>query len=165
MSDITRLEQLRTKLKIDEHSLEIELRDYPRLVDEVGQEHVNAISLRDEAKQTLDETEARVDSDIRRDAAVNEEKVTEKDVESQKRLSPTVIKANKRYFELKHLAAQWGVLKEAIEKRSYALSKLVDLYIANYYSEIEKKGSTDLKTIQASRAKSELAKRRREMVD
>lgn len=159
-----KLEDLRKKLQIDEHSLEIELKNFPNLVDDVGQASVLAISYRDEAKQELDEIEAKVDSEIRSEAAEANEKVTEKDVESQKKLDPKVKAANKKFLDLKLEAAQWGVLKEAFEKKSYALSKLVDLYIANYYSEIEKKGNTSLKTMQSQRAKTELAERRRRIL-
>lgn len=156
-----KLEQLRSKLKIDEHALEIELKNYPNYVDDVGQAHVLAISDRDEAKQALDEIEAKVDSEIRSEAVAAGDKITEKDVESQKRLDPKVKAANRKFLDLKLEAAQWGVLKEAVEKRSYALSKLVDLYLASYYSEIEKKGDVDFKNVQSQRVKRELAERRK----
>ena len=156
----SKLEEYREKLLINEHSLETELRDLPKLVDDIGQEHVLVIADRDEAKQELDEIEAKVDAEIRRDAAIADEKITNPEVESQKKLNPKVKAANKKFLDLKLEASQWGVLKEAVEKRSYALSKLCDLYIANYYSEIEKKGSGDFKTVQSQRAKQELKERR-----
>lgn len=159
-----KLEQFRQKLLINEHALEIELRELPKLVDDIGQAHVLVISDRDEAKQELDEIEARVDAEIRKDAALADEKVTNPEVESQKKLNPKVKAANKKFLDLKLEAAQWGVLKEAVEKRSYALSKLCDLYISNYYSEIEKKGNSDFKSVQSQRVKQEL-KDRRQRVD
>ena len=158
---MNKLESFRAKLQIDEHSLEIELRDYPKFVDDIGQAHVLAISDRDAAKDDLDQIEAKADYEIRESAALADEKITNPEVESQKKLDPKVKAANKKFLELKLLAAQWGVLKEACEKRSYALSKLVDLYIANYYSEIEKKGEGDFKTMQSHRVKIELKERRK----
>ena len=155
------LERLQKKLQIDEHGLEIALRDLPTLIEEVGQAYVLSISERDEAKQELDEIEAIVDSEIRSEAVANDEKVTEKDVDSQKKLDKRVKAANKKFLDLKLESAQWGVLKEAFEKRSYALSKLVDLYISNYYSDIEKKGNGDFKTVQSHRVKKELSERRK----
>lgn len=159
----SKLDEYREKLLINEHGLEIELRNLPKLVDDIGQEHVLVIADRDEAKQELDEIEAKVDAEIRRDAAIADEKITNPEVESQKKLNPKVKAANKKFLDLKLEASQWGVLKEAVEKRSYALSKLCDLYIANYYSEIEKKGSGDFKTVQAHRAKVELSERRKKV--
>lgn len=158
-----KLEELRAKLLINEHALELELKNYPELVDEVGQAYVLAMSERDQSKDDLDEILAKVDGEIRSTASANDEKITEKEVESQKKLDSKVKAANKRFLDLKLEAAQWGVLKEAIEKRSYALSKLVDLYISNYYSEIEKKGDGDFKTVQSHRVK-EINKERRERV-
>lgn len=160
-----KLEELRKKLLIDEHALELELKNYPALIDEVGQACVLAISDRDEAKEDLDEVQAVVDAQIRRNAAIADEKITEKEVESQKKLNAKVKAANQNFLDLKLEAAQWGVLKEAFDKRSYALSKLVDLYIANYYSEIEKKGNVDFKTVQSQRIKGALADRRRVGID
>jgi hypothetical protein len=157
----SKLEQYREKLLINEHSLEVELRDLPKLVDDIGQEHVLVIADRDEAKQELDEVEAKVDAEIRRDASLADEKITNPEVESQKKLNPKVKAANKKFLDLKLEASQWGVLKEAVEKRSYALSKLCDLYIANYYSDIQKKGDGDFKTLQSHRVKEELKERRK----
>lgn len=154
----SKLEALRAKLIIDEYHLELMLKQHPELVYDVGIELAFAISNRDQAKQNLEEIEAVVDNEIRQNAI---DKVTEKDVESQKRRDKKVIAHNEDFLALKHLAAQWGVLKEAFDQRSYAISKLVDLYLANYYSNIEKNGETEFKTVQADRIKTHNREQRR----
>ena len=131
MTDIVNLEN---KLHIDEHALDIALREHPDLVYDVSLALAQAISIRDMTKLELDETEAEVDKEIRRAAHVSDDKVTEKEVESHKKLDKRVKSANRKFLEEKLKAAKLTALTEAYEKRSYALSKLVDLYLANYYS-------------------------------
>ncbi|MDE1868209.1 MAG: hypothetical protein KGI08_10940 [Thaumarchaeota archaeon] len=157
---MSNLEKLKEKLKIDEHALEIAIREHPELVYDVGMELANAISQRDFAKQEFEEVEALVDADLRRQAAISEEKTTETQIASNKKLNPKVKDASRKFQELKLKADQWGVLKESFNQRSYALSKLVDLYLANYYSNIEKSGTSEFKTVQADRIKQELKSRR-----
>jgi hypothetical protein len=158
------IEDLEQKLKIDEHGLEIELRDHPDSFYKVAAELSLAISLRDEAKQKLDETESRVDIEIRAEAARLGEKVTEKEVLSRVKTDKAFTDATDRFFELKARAAKISALKEAFEQKSYALSKLTDLYIANYYSQqdkLENNYSAQVKTIRAEQVKKQLADRRK----
>lgn len=132
MTDIKKLE---SALLIDQHSLDTALREHPDLFYKVATELALAISNRDEAKQNLDETEAQVDLEIRAECARLNEKTTEKEVMSQCKIDKKVKLANDKMLEEKYNAAKWTALKEAYESRSYALSKLVDLYIVGYYSD------------------------------
>lgn len=156
------LKQLEDKLKIDEHALDIALREHPDLFYKVATELALAISNRDEAKQVLDETEAEVDMELRKDAATSGAKTTEKEIESNKKVDSKVKSANDKFLEERFNAAKWTALKEAYEARSYALSKLVDLHLANYYSsnEDKKTGGTTLRDVRSSHVKQELAARR-----
>lgn len=152
MVDLTRLEQ---KLKIDEHALDVALREHPDLFYQVATELAMAISHRDGAKQDLIEIESEVDMQLRKAAAAAETKTTEKEVESNRKTDKRVIKANSNYLEAHLKAAKWAALKEAYESRSYALSKLVDLHLASYYSTNESKvvsGST-LRDVRANQVK------------
>lgn len=162
---MAKLEALRAKLQIDEHHLEVMLRQHPELVYDVGIELANAISNRDEAKQDIEIIEAQADGDIRSVAERTGDKITEKDVESQKKLDPKVQEANKKFLRLKKESAEFAVLKEAFDQRSYAISKLVDLYLANYYSNIEKKGEAQFKIVQADRIKTHNREQRRVRVE
>lgn len=154
------LDDLKNKLTIDEHALEIALREHPQLMYDAGMQLATSISQRDESKQKLDEIEALVDKELRQAAATSGEKTTEKEIESNKKLDKRVKAANDDFLESKLTAQQWQVLKDSFEQRSYALSKLVDLYIANYYSTIERKSDVDLKTVQSQRVKQALVNKR-----
>jgi hypothetical protein len=174
MTDIKKLE---AKLAINEHALDVALREHPDLFYKVAVELALAISNRDEAKQDLEETEAEVDMELRKDAALISVKTTEKEIESNKKADKRVKSANDRFLAERLNAARWTALKESFEQRSYALSKLVDLYLANYYSSSDSpknlanyysssdspkmSGTTTLRDIKANEVKQELAERRK----
>jgi hypothetical protein len=156
------LKQLEAKLRIDEHALDIALREHPDLFYKVATELALAISNRDEAKQDLEEIEAQVDMELRKAAAVSDTKTTEKEIESNKKVDKKVKAANDKFLEERFNAAKWTALKEAYEARSYALSKLVDLFLANYYSanEDNRTGATTLRDARAQHVKKDLVERR-----
>lgn len=154
------LAQLEAKLRIDEHALDVALREQPDLVYAVSQQLALAISERDQAKLELEEQEAETAIDLREDAEANDEKITDKSVEAQVKADPSVQRLAKTFIKSKAEAAKWAALQEAYEQRSYALNKLVDLYLANYYGNFEKTGG-DYKNIKAKEVKEELATRRK----
>lgn len=149
------LKQLESNLVIDQHALDQALREHPDLFYKVATELALAISHRDEAKQDLDQMEATVDAELRRAAAVSEDKVTEKQIESNKNTDKRVVAANDKFLSEKYETAKWTALKDAYEQRSYALSKLVDLYLANYYSsqEDKKTHAPAMREVQANKIK------------
>ena len=154
-------EELKKKLAIDEHALEIELRDHPELVNQVGEGSVYAASHRDAAKQELEELEALVDRELRLEASKSEDKVTEKQIESNKKIDPRIVRAMGSYLDLKLEAALWSTLSDAFDKRTSALSRLTELYLSNYYSKIEPRGREDMRTIKADQNKKAVAEQRR----
>lgn len=133
------IEDLEQGLRIDEHALEIELKEHAETFYKVSSHVAMSLSKRDEAKQALEEKEAEVDMELRKAASLSEERVTDTAIANQKKSDPKVKAANANFLRLKKEATQWETLKEAYQQRSYALSKLVDLYIANYYSDMEYK--------------------------
>ena len=159
------LKQLEAKLQINEHSLDVALREHPDLFYKVASELVSAISYRDAAKQAIIEMEAKIAMELRDEAAKNDEKITDKTVEASVRNDGRFKAANENYLEEHHKAAKWAALKEAYESRSYALSKLVDLYISNYYSSNEgsKTGATAFRETQANHIKDHNKRKRVEV--
>jgi hypothetical protein len=149
------LQQLEQKLMIDEHALDVALREHPDLFYKVASELALAISYRDEAKQELDQIQAQVDSELRKAALISDQKITETSIQSNKNVDKRVIAADDKFLEKRYNAAKLTALKEAYEQRSYALSKLVDLYLANYYStqEDKKTGGAAVRDVQADRVK------------
>lgn len=156
------IKQLEDKLRIDEHSLDVALREHPELFYRVATELALSISKRDEAKLEMDQIEAKVDMDLRADAAKIGTKTTEKEIESNKKVDRKVISVNEKFLAERYNSAKWTALREAYEQRSYALSKLVDLYLANYYSsqEDKKTGATDFRTARAEHIKEENRRKR-----
>lgn len=162
---MTDLKKLEDKLKIDQHALDIALREHPDLFYKVASELALAISNRDEAKQDVDDIEATVDMELRRAASVSEDKVTEKAIESNKWADKRVVSANDKFLEARFEAAKWAALKEAYESRSYALSKLVDLYVVGYFSDkSDSKHDNASYELQSSQIKKVNATRRREVL-
>lgn len=149
------LSKLKQGLRIDEHSLDTALRDHPDLFYDVSIALALAISNRDEAKQNLEEIEAEVDIEIRSETARMNEKTTEGQIQSLKKVDPKVKTANDKFLEEKLNAANLTALKEAYEQKSYALSKLVELYLANYYvtNQDKKTGAPDLRAARANQIK------------
>lgn len=151
----TNINELKKGLRIDEHALDHALRDHPVLFYNVSAELALAISNRDEAKQDLEEVEAVVDMELRKSAAVSGERTTEKEIESNRKTDQRVKSANDKFLVEKLNAANLAALKEAFEQKSYALSKLVDLYLANYYSsnEDKKAGGPTLRDVRSQQVK------------
>ena len=157
------IEDLEQGLKIDEHALEHELKEHADTFYKVSSQLVMAISRRDEAKQAMEECEAKVDMELRKDAALSEERVTDTAIAKQLKSDSRVKAANSNFLKLKNEAARWETLKESFQQRSYALSKLVDLYIANYYSDLEYKSQKTpnrLHDAKADRVRATLSERR-----
>jgi hypothetical protein len=130
------LEELDARLTINEHKLEEEAAIQPDMFYRVAKRLALEISRRDAAKQGLEDVEARVDVDIRRMMEQDEAKITEKAIDSQKRLHPKVKEARQLLLDATQTVGEWGALREAYQQRSYAIAHLVDLYIRNYYGEI-----------------------------
>jgi hypothetical protein len=157
------IQLLEKKLAINEHGLEEALREHPTLFYHVASETALSMSRRDEAKQSLEETVAAVMMDIRREAERRDEKVTDKSVEAECKSDATVRKANKFYLDAKLGADKWSALRDAYVQRSHALSKLVELYLNQYYAstQSDRVGSDTFRTMEAQRIKQGVAEKRR----
>lgn len=125
------LTQLRDKLLIDKHCLDDELVHQAQYLETVSSAYAQAVSERDLAKENLRVTDADLSLSIR--DALNGEKVTEALITSKILLDAVHKKAfedlNAAEFRVNELAG----LKESFLQRSYALNKLAELYIANYF--------------------------------
>jgi K+-sensing histidine kinase KdpD len=132
MTDL-RISELENMLILDENALDEALEQQPDLFYRVSKELALTVSRRDFAKQTKEEVEATVDAKIRHTAAVQDEKITERQIESEKRLHKDVQKAIKDLFVLNEKVGHLSALKEAFQQRSYVLKSLCDLYIAGYF--------------------------------
>jgi hypothetical protein len=149
-------------LFIDKNALDEALEQQPDIFYRVSKTYAQLISLRDQAKQELQEVEADTDLDIRKVAARDEEKITEGEIKARVRIDKEVKKANERYMSLTNQAAQYGALKEAFMQRSYVLKDLTQLYSANYYGANVESAKGDMRDHKAARVRREQTKMRRE---
>lgn len=129
------LEELEAGLIINKDALDEALQIQPDVFYQISKALASLVSQRDAAKQQLGDVEARVDAKLRQAAAVSEEKITEKVVESNKRLDKDVKAATDTYLELGAYVGQYTALKEAYQMRAYALKDLASLYIAGYFGD------------------------------
>jgi len=128
------LEQFEDALRINEDQLNEALEEQPDLVYRVSQVLALQISRRDAAKQWLANQEAVIDAQLRRTSALGKERVTDKAIEAQRRVSVNVVNATNQLLRMEHSVRQWQNLKEAFIQRGHALRELVALYVNNYYA-------------------------------
>lgn len=155
-------QRLSAKLRIDRNQLEDELVDQAEIFEELGGHLSLLISRRDAAKQFLSDTEAHIEGSIRKSARDQEAKTSAREVEAKVRVSANVQKAYRTFARLSYAVGQFAALKEAFQQRSYALSKIVDLYLAHYYSTTgtSRTGGEGLKTARADKARTEMSRMR-----
>lgn len=131
---------LETGLQIDRNNLDEIVEQHPSLYYEVSKRMAMLVSQRDAAKQYIKEIEGHVYLNIRNKARADGEKITENELAALQVTNKEVIKAHDTYAELSGEVGKWGALKDAYEQRSYAIKDEVQLYLANYYSEVSDAG-------------------------
>ena len=156
------LEQMEGALQISEHDLDEALLQQPQLYFQVSRQLALTTSLRDAAKQNLAIVEARTDLNIRRAAREKKLDQTEKEVKSQVIMHLDMEKANKALLALELEHDEWQAMEKAFDQRMKALSKLVDLYLKNYWAESGLTRDQDsMKSHNANLARNDMAAARR----
>lgn len=155
------LDQLEGDLKIDEYALNDVCREHPTLFYRVARELAFAISRRDAAKVELERTEGQITLSMRDQARDVGEKTTVDEIKARVRESNQYMTAAERLAMRQMEVGEWSALKEAFSQRSYALNHMVDLYLANYYGNIERRESVEDRERNADRARERLAEMRR----
>lgn len=149
---------MESALQINRDALEEACCTHPELLHEVSNRLAILISKRDESRQTLKEVEAKADAEIRHDAEVSGDKITEKVVESQKMVHNKVKAARDGAFEFEKQCGQMTALKEAFYARGFAIRDLIQLHIANYYGSDMEKSGRDMRSSNADTARKEQSK-------
>lgn len=130
------LAELETELRIDRNDLESALEMQPDSFFRVAVQATLTSSRRDAAKQRLAELEADKDATLRHDARVADDKVTEKEIESEKRRDPGIKEMQRELLRLNAKLGLISALKDAFIQRSYVLKDLCLLQINGLYSEL-----------------------------
>lgn len=126
--------KLENNLRIDKDALEEALLEQANHFYHASTKLSLWTSRRDAAKQQQQLIEAQTDGQIRHDAELAKEKITEKEVDSLKRQDKDVQKAQNDLLRYNHTVARFSNLVEAFKQRGYVLKELVALYLANYYA-------------------------------
>lgn len=147
------IEELEKMLVIDEHELDSALEEHPDAFYQVSRALAQAISVRDAAKRAMEETEARVDLQIRRDADVSGTKTTEAGIKAELTLNAKVKQVREYYAECVSAVGKLQALMDSFRQRSYAISSLVELHTAGYFSVAERRGGNSEKNLRAERNK------------
>jgi len=123
---------------IDEYNLEKEWIGQPKLYFTWAKRAADCRSRFDEAKTNLDLVRAEVDQEIRETPAkygFGEKKPTEKAIESLVVQHERVVRAMHNLVTMRHAYDIAQAAVAALDHRKTALERLVQLHLANYYSE------------------------------
>ena len=158
-----KIEDLEYALRIDEYALEEAVQRNPDLFYRVARQTALAISRRDEAKQDWEDAKADADLDVR-NAIQEGDRYPETAIQQDVRRDKKVRSAYQSFLTAKKQVQRWEALERAYEKRSMALNKLVDLSVANYFSDTpnNSRNMGQVRDIRVKEIKRSLADKRRE---
>lgn len=140
-SIVISFDKLKTYLAIDKDDLDTCLMEQPSIFFEVATALANANAERDAAKLVLEEEQAKLDQDLRKQAERAGEKVTESSLQNKLRILPKIQELQAKFADSRHKAEAWSVLKESFIQRSFMLRELVALYISQRHDHAMEAGS------------------------
>lgn len=126
-------------LLIDINNLDNVCIQQPVLFDTIGSEYVNAISMRDKAKEDLNTIDAQLSITIRKEADVNNVKLTEKKTAELVQTHLNHKEAVEKFLHYKLEADKWGVKKEAFSQRKDMIEQICRLNLSLQYSNVDTK--------------------------
>jgi hypothetical protein len=135
-TNIRLLETYENQLVIDKLDLDNVLINQAELYEKVGQEAVNATSMRDNIEADLDSVKAALDYDVRQTAATAGERTTEDKIKNSIIRHPHFQKLTSELLEWSMLSHRWRTLLKSFEQRATMLGKLTNLYTSNYYGDV-----------------------------
>jgi hypothetical protein len=150
------IEELEANLSIDQNALEDSVRLQPDLFYDVAKQLSLTISRRDAAKRELKRVEAETYLEMREDAAGEDRRVTETEIESRVRLNTQVQQAEDQLANLELETGLLFALQNSFTQRNDALEALVKLYLANYYGISTDRAGNLLRTGEAEVARERL---------
>lgn len=122
-----------SQLRIDKHNLDEEFVRQPELMQRASSRYAMAISIRDEAKDKVKQVEAEIEQNMR-DRQPEGRGVTDKAVKAMVDAHPRRKQAVEAYVASVREAAEWEGMFESFKNRGFALTELVKLFLADYYS-------------------------------
>lgn len=128
------LRELAEGLSIDQHALDEALIKNGQLFHEIADACALALSRRDAAKDELKVTEAEVDQSIRVGMSKDGTKLTADNIMRMIIVHKDVVAATARLRNRDEDLARLTALKESYTQRSYAIKDLVSLHLAAYFN-------------------------------
>lgn len=125
MAKTMTLEEFKDLLQIDRSDLESCLEDQGTIFWQLGEQQARATAERDAVKADIDELHAKLDKQIRHDAAVAEEKTTETGIANQIKSDVKMKNLQQAFLKAKETGDLWAAMDKAFQQRSYALRELV----------------------------------------
>jgi len=122
-------------LSINQDALDVEWKKQPILFAEWAEEAVNAQYDRDKAKEKLDLIRAEADTEIRRLAVKEGEKLTEGAITSKILQSKKYQEHLENFLQKTKTAKIFDIARDAFEHRKRALENITQLFLSNYYAE------------------------------
>lgn len=144
VEQLSAIEHYRDKIKLDRHALDLAAEEQPGLFLEVAEQHVQAKSRYDQARDNLTRLDAKIAQRVR--TAWNEAKdgkATEGKVADIVLTDPEHLTAADAMQKAKEEVDEWDALRSAFDHRLRMIRELTSLYAAGYYSA---SGSSSAKT-------------------
>jgi hypothetical protein len=140
--EIVNKKKLEKDLLVDLGRLDEEWCDQPSLFGRYALKVADARRRMDEAKSELDVVKAELDKQIRSEPeAFGLGKVTESAITALVPLQPEYDDANRKLIDARHELEVMQAMTSALDHKKAALSKLVDLFLADYFSKPKASGS------------------------
>ena len=134
-------EEIRSKLRIDEDDMDRCLVEHSEYFHKAAEQATEATAARDGLKLALEELTAKLDREIRERNAAEDIKMSETGLSNTIKTTPRFQEAQRKYMGAVKVAADWGVLKEAFQQRSYMLRELNQRQIAQMYNLSTERGT------------------------
>ena len=131
------LDQIKNAILVDRNQLEHEAELHPVLMHAIGEYYVEAVEERDRAKMMLDQTRLQVEDGIRtrwEQMKSGGPRFTEAKLKTATELDTRVLTSVQLVHHKTLAAMRLSNLQDVIRRRGDAISALVSLYVAQYYS-------------------------------
>lgn len=128
-------EQLKRCITIDKHDLDGEIVQFPEIFYKVCEQVQIAETHLNDARLSRQDVETQLSGKARERLGTKGGRVTNASVETWVRGRMSYKNVDAQYQLAKDELGQWQALKETMQIKSYKLRDLVDLYIAQYYSD------------------------------
>jgi hypothetical protein len=126
------LDELAQRVRIDQSELDVEFVTQTNDYYHAATGYAMAISLRDQAKNDLEVTEADLYLQYRRQAV---ERPTETQLNSHVKTHELRQEYFDKWLSAKQLADRWMALRDSFTQKGHALRELAELYKLNYFGE------------------------------